>query len=309
MTYSYKIVSLYCFYPIQKKDIFNVREQLIKYEFKELSGLIILAEEGINGTFCGKEIIVDQFYKEIKNLFREQDLNEKISYSRKRIFKKLKIKIKPEIVTMGTPNIHPRENSGIYMDPDEWNSLLNDEETVVIDTRNHYEVSLGSFKNSINPNLNNFREFPDWFDKNIENFVKKKEKTKIAMFCTGGIRCEKATSLLRNKGYKNVYHLKGGILNYLENVSPNRSLYKGECYVFDERVSLDKNLQNGSYSICHACGMPLSDDDKNNILYVEGIQCHLCIDKFSDADRARFAERQKQIEEKDKKLNLSKNKN
>tara|TARA_Y100000589_G_scaffold305054_1_gene318712 strand:- start:2026 stop:2955 length:930 start_codon:yes stop_codon:yes gene_type:complete len=309
MTYSYKIVSLYCFYPIQKKDIFNVREQLIKYEFKELSGLIILAEEGINGTFCGKEIIVDQFYKEIKNLFREQDLNEKISYSRKRIFKKLKIKIKPEIVTMGTPDIHPRDNSGIYMDPDEWNSLLNDEETVVIDTRNHYEVSLGSFKNSINPNLNNFREFPDWFDKNIDNFVKKKEKTKIAMFCTGGIRCEKATSLLRNKGYKNVYHLKGGILNYLENVSPNRSLYKGECYVFDERVSLDKNLQNGSYSICHACGMPLSDDDKNNILYLEGIQCHLCIDKFSDADRARFAERQKQIEEKDKKLNLSKNKN
>ena len=309
MTYSYKIVSLYCFYPIQKKDIFNVREQLIKYEFKELSGLIILAEEGINGTFCGKEIIVDQFYKEIKNLFREQDLNEKISYSRKRIFKKLKIKIKPEIVTMGTPDIHPRDNSGIYMDPDEWNSLLNDEETVVIDTRNHYEVSLGSFKNSINPNLNNFREFPDWFDKNIDNFVKKKEKTKIAMFCTGGIRCEKATSLLRNKGYKNVYHLKGGILNYLENVSPNRSLYKGECYVFDERVSLDKNLQNGSYSICHACGMPLSDDDKNNILYLEGIQCHLCIEKFSDADRARFAERQKQIEEKDKKLNLSKNKN
>ncbi len=300
MNNSYKIVSLYCFSQIKEKSLLNLKENLTSYEEAGLTGLIILAEEGINGTICGEQSVVNHFHKKIKKFFNDNDLNEKISFSKERIFKKLKIKVKQEIVTMGVKNINPESQSGIYLDSSKWNSLIKDKQTIVIDTRNHYEVSLGSFENSINPNLNNFREFPDWLDKNLKKLTKNNKKTNIAMFCTGGIRCEKATSLLRNKGYENVYHLKGGILKYLENISSN-NLYEGECYVFDERVALDNNLKKGSYSICHACGMPLSIEDKTHILYIEGIQCHLCEEKFTDADRARFSERQKQIEDKIKK--------
>ena len=305
MNKSFKILSFYCFALTTKDALLGLREKFLPYEDNGLSGLIILAEEGINATICGKEKIVDEFHKEIRKCFKTNDLNEKISFSSKSIFKKLKIKIKPEIVTMGVKNINPENKTGIYVDSDHWNNLINDEETIVIDTRNHYEVSLGSFKNSINPNLKNFREFPDWLNKNINKFIKNKKNVNIAMFCTGGIRCEKATALHLKKGYENVYHLKGGILKYLEEIPSDKNLYKGQCYVFDERVALDNHLNKGSYSICHACGMPLSEEDKKNILYVEGIQCHLCIEKFTDADRARFAERQKQIEDQSKNINTN----
>ncbi len=298
MNDNYKIVSLYCFSRISEKKLSKLRDKLEKFEGKGLTGLLILAQEGLNGTICGKETIVDIFHREIKIFLKDQDLNEKISFSENKIFKKLKIKIKAEIVTMGIDDISPEIKSGIYVDSEQWNNLLTDEKTIVIDTRNHYEVSLGSFDNAINPNLKNFREFPDWLDKNLKNITNNNENINIAMFCTGGIRCEKATSLLLEKGYQNTYHLKGGILKYLEDIPSNRNKYKGECYVFDERVSVDNNLKKGSYSICHACGMPLSEEDKKKLHYIEGIQCHLCIDKFSDADRARFAERQKQIEDK-----------
>ena len=298
MNDTYKIVSLYCFSRISEKKLSNLRDKLEKFEGKGLTGLLILAQEGLNGTICGRETIVDIFHREIKIFLKDQDLNEKISFSEKKIFKKLKIKIKAEIVTMGINDISPEIKSGIYVDSEQWNNLLTDEKTIVIDTRNHYEVSLGSFDNAINPNLKNFREFPDWLDKNLKKITNNNENINIAMFCTGGIRCEKATSLLLEKGYQNTYHLKGGILKYFEDIPSNRNKYKGECYVFDERVSVNNNLKKGSYSICHACGMPLSVEDKKKLHYIEGVQCHLCIDKFSDADRARFAERQKQIEDK-----------
>ena len=298
MNNTYKIVSFYCFSQISEKKLSNLKDKLQKFEDKELTGLVILAEEGINGTICGKENVVSIFHREVKNFLRDQDLNEKISFSEKKIFKKLKIKMKAEIVTMGVNDISPEIKSGIYVDSEHWNNLLTDEKTIVIDTRTHDEVSLGSFENAINPNLKNFREFPDWLDKNLKKITNNNENINIAMFCTGGIRCEKATSLLLKKGYQNTYHLKGGILKYFEDIPSNRNKYKGECYVFDERVSVNNNLKKGSYSICHACGMPLSVEDKKKLHYIEGIQCHLCIDKFSDADRARFAERQKQIEDK-----------
>jgi len=301
MNDTYKIVSLYCFTPISEEKLFKLKDELEKFEFEGLTGLIILAKEGVNGTVCGKGEIVNIFHRRIKIFLKDQDLNEKISFSEKKIFKKLKIKIKAEIVTMGINNISPEKKSGIYVDSEKWNNLLADEKTIVIDTRNYYEVSLGSFDNSINPNLKNFREFPDWLDKNLKRMTNNNENINIAMFCTGGIRCEKATSLLLEKGYQNTYHLKGGILKYLEDIPSNRNKYKGECFVFDERVSVDKNLKKGSYSICHACGMPLSEKDKKKLHYIEGIQCHLCIEKFTDADRARFAERQKQIEDRIKK--------
>ncbi len=302
------VISFYCFTHIEKNNLGAAKDKLLNYEKEGLTGLIIIAEEGINGTICGCEQIIKKTVQTIKKYVNNQDLNEKVSFSKNKVFKKLKIKIKSEIVTIGINDFNP-SNSGTYVNALEWNKLLNDENTLVIDTRNHYEVSLGSFNNSINPKTKNFREFPKWVDKNIDKYINEKKIDNIAMFCTGGIRCEKATSLLKKKGFKNVYHLKGGILKYLEIIPPKDNLYEGECYVFDERVALNKQLKKGSYTICHACGMPLSVDDKAKKEFIEGVQCHLCLSKFSDEDRKRFAERQKQIDQKKikNKINLKKN--
>ena len=294
MKINYKVIALYCFTEIDKNSIIELRENILSYETNNISGLIILGEEGINGTICGPEESLDKLIIYIKKFLKQNDLNEKISFSDKSIFKKLKVRIKSEIVTIGIKDINPKSINGIYLDADKWNELIKDESTILIDTRNFYEVNLGTFKNAINPNTNNFREFPKWVEKNLEKNIKDIKKHKIAMFCTGGIRCEKATSLLKTKGFENVFHLKGGILRYLETVKSDDNLYEGECYVFDERVALNNKLKKGTYSICHACGMPVSEKDKNRDTYIEGIQCHNCLTKFTDQDRKRFAERQKQ---------------
>ena len=292
----YKIVSLYSFTLIKENLILEFKNELLRLEkSNSLSGLLIIAKEGINGTICGEDSIIDKFTKLIKKFVNSNELNIKVSYSKIKVFKKLKIKIKNEIVTMGIPGINPKDNNGTYIDPYSWNKLIEDQNTIIIDTRNNYEVSIGSFKNSINPNTNNFSEFPKWVNDNLDKHLENKSSKNIAMFCTGGIRCEKATSLLKNKGYENIYHLKGGILKYLENIPKEESLFEGECYVFDKRVALDHQLKKGSYSICHACGMPISLEDQKKDEYKEGIQCHFCIDKFSSDDRKRFEERQKQI--------------
>ena len=289
----YKIVSLYSFFSFQENLILELKNNLLDIEKKnDLSGLIIIANEGINGTICAEENITEIVLDLIKRYIGINKLNIKESYSNNKIFKKLKIKLKKEIVTMGISKINPSQEAGTYIESNDWNKIIEDKNTIVIDTRNHYEVSIGSFKESINPNTKNFSEFPKWVDKNLSN----KESKNIALFCTGGIRCEKATSLLRKKGFKNIYHLKGGILKYLEEIKKEESLFEGECFVFDKRVALDHDLKKGSYSICHACGMPISLKDQNKNEYKEGIQCHLCIDKFSDKDRKRFEERQKQID-------------
>ena len=293
----YKIVSLYSFTLIKENLILEFKNELLRFEkSNSLSGLLIIAKEGINGTICGEDSIIDKFTKLIKKFVNNNELNIKISYSKIKVFKKLKIKIKNEIVTMGIPGINPKDNNGTYIDPYSWNKLIEDQNTIIIDTRNNYEVSIGSFKNSINPNTNNFSEFPKWVNDNLDKHLENKSSKNIAMFCTGGIRCEKATSLLKNKGYENIYHLKGGILKYLENIPKEESLFEGECYVFDKRVALDHQLKKGSYSICHACGMPVSIHDQERKEYRKGIQCHFCINKFNDDDRKRFEERQKQID-------------
>jgi len=289
------IISFYCFINIDKNFLNELKNTLLNYEKEGLTGLIIIAEEGINGTICGEDSITKRTIKLIKNYFNNEDLNEKLSFSKNKVFKKLKIKIKSEIVTMGISNLNLNKR-GTYVNAFEWNKLLNDKNTLIIDTRNDYEVSLGGFINSINPKTRSFREFPNWVEENIDKYLNGKQVDNIAMFCTGGIRCEKATSLLKKKGLKNVYHLKGGILKYLEMIPSKDNLYEGECYVFDERVALNKQLKKGSYTICHACGMPLSIEDKAKKEFIEGVQCHLCICKFSDEDRKRFAERQKQID-------------
>ena len=292
----YKIVSLYSFFSFQENSIIELKENLLSIEKNnDLSGLLIIAREGLNGTICAEESIIDTILKLIKNIVEINELNIKVSYSKKKIYKKLKIKIKDEIVTMGVPEINPLKDSGTYIDSLRWNKLIKDRNTIIIDTRNHYEVSIGSFKKSINPNTRNFSEFPKWVDENLEKYVDNEGSKNIAMFCTGGIRCEKATSLLKKKGFKNIFHLKGGILKYLEDISNEENLFEGECFVFDKRVALDHELKKGSYSICHACGMPISKEDQNRDQYREGIQCHFCVNKFSDEDRKRFEERQKQI--------------
>ena len=298
------VISFYCFTHIEKKYLNGLKNKLLMNQKEGLTGLIIIAEEGINGTICGGDQIIKKTIQLIKTNLNNQDLNEKFSFSKNKVFKKLKIKIKSEIVTMGIRDLNPKE-SGTYVNASEWNKLLNDKNTLVIDTRNHYEVSLGSFYNSINPKTKNFREFPKWVEKNIDQYLSEKKINNVAMFCTGGIRCEKATSLLKKKGLKNVYHLKGGILKYLEEISSKDNLFKGECYVFDERVALNKELKKGSYTICHACGMPLSFEDKTKNEFIEGVQCHLCINKFSNEDRKRFAERQKQIDQQKAKSNFN----
>ncbi len=292
----YKIVSIYSFFAFQGNFINELKDNLLIIEKdNDLSGLLVIAEEGINGTICAEENIIEKVLNLLRKFIGSNELNLKVSYSETKIFKKLKIKIKNEIVTMGVPGINPSEDSGTYIDSFSWNKLIKDRNTLVIDTRNHYEVSIGSFKDSINPKTKNFSEFPEWVDNNLEKHLGNENSKNIAMFCTGGIRCEKATSLLKNKGYKNIFHLKGGILKYLEEISKEENLFEGECFVFDKRVALDRELKKGSYSICHACGMPISIEDQKKEEYIEGIQCHFCINKFNDEDRKRFKERQKQI--------------
>ena len=292
----YKIVSLYSFFSFQENLILELKDELFNIEKNnDLTGLLIIAREGINGTICAEEEIIEKVINLITKFTDVNELNIKISYSKKKIFKKLKIKLKNEIVTMGVPEINPSKDAGTYIDSFNWNKLIEDKNTIVIDTRNHYEVSIGSFKKSINPNTENFSEFPKWVDDNLENHLGNKKYKNIAMFCTGGIRCEKATSLLKKKGYKNIYHLKGGILKYLADISNEESMFEGECFVFDKRVALDHQLKKGSYAICYACGMPISTQDQKREEYKEGIQCHFCLNKFNDEDRKRFEERQKQF--------------
>ena len=294
---NYKIVSLYSFFPFQKNLIIELKNRLLEIENKHfLSGLLIFANEGINGTICAEENVIEIVMNLLIKYVDKSNLNIKLSFSEKKVFKKLKIKIKKEIVTMGVPEINPLKDTGTYIDTANWNKVIKNQNTILIDTRNHYEVSIGTFKNSINPNTRNFSEFPKWVDDHLESQIEDKEATNIAMFCTGGIRCEKATSLLKKKGYKNIYQLEGGILQYLADISEEENLFEGECFVFDKRVALDKRLYQGSYSICHACGMPVSIQDQKRKEYREGVQCHFCINKFSDDDRKRFEERQKQID-------------
>ncbi|MBO6972047.1 MAG: rhodanese-related sulfurtransferase [Prochlorococcus marinus CUG1431] len=294
---NYKIVSLYSFFPFQENSILDLKNKLLEIENEnDLSGLLIFASEGINGTICAEENVIEIVMNLLNSYTNNKNYNIKVSFSEKKIFRKLKIKIKKEIVTMGVPGISPSKDAGNYINSTDWNKLIEDKNTIIIDTRNHYEVSIGTFKNSINPKTRNFSEFPNWVDEHLENHLENKKSTNIAMFCTGGIRCEKATSLLKKKGYKNIYHLQGGILQYLDDITEEKNLFEGECFVFDKRVALDNELKKGSYSICHACGMPVSIQDQKRKEFREGIQCHFCINQFSDDDRKRFEERQKQMD-------------
>lgn len=258
-------------------------------------GTILLANEGINGTIAGSEESILAVIKGLKDDPLLLDIEPKFSKAEGEIFKRMKVRLKKEIVSMGMENIRPTNLKGKSVKTGDWNELISDPKTLVIDTRNQYECAIGTFKGSLDPKTKSFREFPEWSKNNLKALMKKEGKTKVAMFCTGGIRCEKASSYLLEEGIEEVYQLEGGILKYLENISSDESLWEGECFVFDERVSIQHGLVEGNYSMCHACRMPIDDDDMKSKKYSEGISCPHCYATHSEERKERFAERQRQI--------------
>ena len=258
-------------------------------------GTILLAEEGVNGTISGPDAGVTAVLDRLRQLPGLGGLEAKFSRAEQQTFHRLKVRLKREIVTMGCPTVKPAEQVGTYVPPEQWNALIADPDTLVVDTRNRYEVEVGSFAGAIDPGTESFREFPAWVEQTLRPLVEETQPKAIAMFCTGGIRCEKSTAYLLQQGFENVHHLQGGILRYLEEIPEERSSWQGECYVFDQRVSVNHQLQPGSYSLCHACGLPVSPAQRLEPSYREGISCPHCIDRFSEVDRERFAERQRQM--------------
>ena len=296
----HKIITLYKFHKIQEP---LKLQAALKKELKNLDilGTIIVGNEGINGTVSGTSINLDRAIERLKLHSKILDLDLKESFSKKSPFLRLKIKIKDEIVTMGKKNINPSTQSGEYINHKRWNALIEDKNTLLIDTRNSYEYAIGTFKNSINPKTANFKEFPEWVKKQQFSETDKKQK-KVAMFCTGGIRCEKASAFMKNEGFEKVYHLKGGILKYLEETETRNSLWQGECFVFDDRVSVKHDLSEGSYDLCHGCRMPITEQDKLSSHYVKGVSCSNCVNEKTSSQIQRYKTRQKQI-------NLAKAKN
>lgn len=261
-----------------------------------IRGSLLLAYEGINGTISGSRSGINSVLEYIRSLPGCSNLEHKESLASNIPFKRMKVKLKKEIVTMGQENIDPTLNVGNYIEPCEWNNLISQDDVVVIDTRNDYEVAIGSFDGAIDPETKSFSEFPKWWTDNGSKYQDKR----VAMFCTGGIRCEKSTNFLLNEGVKDVYHLKGGILKYLEEVPEKNSKWNGECFVFDSRVSVTHGLEEGNYNLCYACRMPLAPDDFKKDEFEKGVSCHLCIDNNDDERKKRFRERQYQVELADK---------
>lgn len=287
---STQVAALYRF--VRLEDFENLRDPLLEFcEARGIRGTLLLADEGINGTIAGTQQAISELLAYLRRDDRLADLDCKFSYNTDRPFLRMKVKLKKEIVTMGRPGIDPNQCVGRYASPEEWNALVDDPDCLVIDTRNNYEVEIGTFKDAINPNTTSFREFPEWVEENLDPNKHKK----VAMFCTGGIRCEKSTSLLVSMGFEDVWHLQGGILNYLENTPVERTRWEGECFVFDSRVSVDHHLQKGSYDQCYACRFPIDDAHKASELYVPGVSCPRCHDAHSEQQKQRFKERQKQI--------------
>ncbi|MBX2867191.1 MAG: rhodanese-related sulfurtransferase [Acidiferrobacterales bacterium] len=287
----YIVCALYQFtrlesYQSLQAPLLSLMEEL------EVKGTLLLASEGINGTIAGSRSAIDHLLQWLSEQPGLANIDYKESISTKPPFKRSKVKLKKEIVTMGVAGIDPRHTAGTYVEPEDWNALIEDPEVVLVDTRNDYECQVGTFKNAINPKTESFREFPEFAKQHLDSFRDKK----VAMFCTGGIRCEKSTALLKEMGFEQVYHLKGGILKYLEKVPEEETRWQGECFVFDDRVTVDHNLMPGSYDQCHACRLPISEQDMQSAHYLKGVSCPHCFDKVSPQDRERFAERQKQIE-------------
>ena len=280
-------------YKFSRLDDFDKMQRPLRDFMDSLNvrGTLLLAREGINGTISGTDSAIDKILDYLNADKRLSNLEYKLSYSETVPFKRLKVKLKKEIVTLGMVDIDPTYSVGTYVKARDWNELISDPEVVLIDTRNNYEFEIGSFKGAINPNTETFRQFPSYTKNNLEQYRNKK----IAMFCTGGIRCEKSTAYLKSEGFENVYHLQGGILKYLEEVPSDETLWQGECFVFDGRVAVNHDLEQGQYDQCFACRFPLTEQEKESEHYVKGVSCNRCHDKVSEKQRNRFAERERQI--------------
>lgn len=286
-----QVAALYRFTPFE--DPSALREPLLAAcEAVGVKGTLLLAREGINGTIAGTDNAIAAVLDHIRNLPGCADTDVKFSYAPTMPFNRMKVRLKREIVTMGEPDVDPRASVGRYVDAEDWNALISDPDTVVIDTRNDYEIAVGTFEGAVDPHTASFRDFPRWFRENREELLAGKKK--VAMFCTGGIRCEKSTSFLRGEGVDEVFHLKGGILKYLETIPEAQSKWHGDCFVFDERVTVRHGLEPGDYSMCRACRRPVSAEDKASEHFVEGVSCPKCITERTDEQRARYAERQRQ---------------
>ena len=286
----FTIAALYHFTRFDDLEIKQARLKQLCLK-NRVTGTLLLANEGINGTIAGPRDGIDAVIEHIKSLPGCADFEWKESTATEQPFARMKVRLKKEIVAMGQPDVDPNASVGNYVDPADWNELISADDVVAIDTRNDYEVAIGTFQGAIDPETATFREFPQWWDENKDRFHNKR----VAMFCTGGIRCEKSTNYLLSQGVPDVYHLKGGILKYLEEIPEEDSTWEGSCFVFDGRVSVDHGLKEGPHSLCHACRGPIRPEDMKRDEYEEGVSCHLCIDKTSDQDKLRFRERQKQI--------------
>ena len=286
------VAALYKFVEIN--DLLSLQDNLYNIcEENNIMGTILIADEGINGTISGKHNEIKETISSLTSDERFSNIEIKYSSTDKQPFHRMKVRLKKEIVTIGLPEINPNRKAGKYVKPEDWNKLISDPNVVVIDTRNKYETKIGSFQNALDPETSSFREFPDW----VKKFKNSEDNTnkKIAMFCTGGIRCEKASSLMKEEGFEDVYHLQGGILKYLETIDKENSLWNGECFVFDQRVCLTDELEVGSYKMCFACRMPITEEEMQNEKYIEGISCIYCYDKTTEEKKERFGSRQKQI--------------
>lgn len=285
----FKVAALYRFARLPQFEA--LQEPLAKLCCGEgIKGTLLLASEGINGTVAGSREAIARLIAWLEQEPALQGMELKYSYASKMPFNRMKVRLKKEIVTMRVDDIDPLKSVGAYVQAEDWNALISDPDTVVIDTRNDYEVAIGTFENALDPKTKTFTEFPSWVESNREQL----EGKKIAMFCTGGIRCEKATAFVKGLGFDDVFHLKGGILKYLEEVDPAESMWQGECFVFDERVSVLHGLAEGTVELCRACRQPITKADHESPLYEEGISCPNCYHERSDEDRARYAERQHQ---------------
>ncbi|WP_261883239.1 rhodanese-related sulfurtransferase [Vibrio pelagius] len=287
----YVVCALYKFVALD--DYQDIRQPLTQLLLdNQIRGTLLLAQEGINGTVAGSRESIDALLAWFKLDERLADVVYKESFNEQQPFNRTKVKLKKEIVTMGVEGIDPRHVVGTYVKPKDWNELISDPDVVLVDTRNDYEVDIGTFKNAVNPNTETFREFPQYVEENLDPAKHKK----VAMFCTGGIRCEKSTAYMKEQGFEEVYHLEGGILKYLEEVPEEESMWEGDCYVFDGRVAVNHQLEKSGYDVCNACRLPITEEDKQSAHYEKGVSCPKCIDKHTEEQKQRFREREKQVQ-------------
>ncbi len=288
---NFLVVALYKFVELPHyKDLQN--PLLVVCIEHNIKGTILLASEGINGTIAGPEKNVRHLLAYLRTHDAFSILDHKESWAAKMPFMRMKVRLKKEIVTMGVPGTDPNKIVGTYVKPEDWNEFIKDPDVVLVDTRNDYEVEIGTFKGAVDPRTTNFRDFPNWV-KNNDTVL---NKPKIAMFCTGGIRCEKSTAYMKEQGYTDVYHLQGGILKYLEEIPQERSLWEGECFVFDSRVSVTHGLEEGSFDQCYGCRWPITEDDKKSAHYIKGVCCPRCHNNIAQEKKQRSKERQQQID-------------